>query len=128
MDTYLKILTMVLCGCAAGLFLTGSPLRWTVSLCCAVLCGILLCETIPVVTELLDRLIDVAGVSDTLVVPLLKAVGIGVLSQIGCGYCCDLGEKALGGMLEQGAIVAIVVVSLPLFSAVLDVLTRLMEG
>lgn len=128
MDTYLKILAIVLCGCGAALFLGDSPMRHPLTLCCVALCGILLVKLVPELYELLDRLIETAGVSDTLFVPVLKAVGIGTLSQIGCSYCSDLGEKTLGGILEQGAVIAILVVSLPLFSAVLDVLTWLVEG
>ncbi len=128
MDTYLKILAVVLCGCGAALFLGSSPMRHPMSLCCIAICGILMVELAPDVRELFERLVQTADGADALFLPVVKAVGIGILSQIGCGYCSDIGEKALGSMLEQGAVAAILVVSIPLFSAVLDVLSRLMEG
>lgn len=106
--------------------LGSSPLRHPASLCCVVLGGILLSDLAPDLKDLVERLIETTA--DTLFRPVLKAVGIGILTQIGSGYCGDIGEKSLAGLLEQGGILAIMVVSLPLFSAVLDLLIQLMEG
>lgn len=126
MDIYWKLWMIVLCGCGAALVLDGSPLRHPASLCCVVLGGILLAELVPELKDLVERLLETTA--DTLFQPVLKAVGIGILTQIGSSYCGDLGEKSLAGLLEQGGILAILVVSLPLFSAVLDLLMQLMEG
>ena len=76
----------------------------------------------------IDRLTDLAGISRAVFGPVLKATAIGLLTQIAAGFCRDAGEGALAGALELGGVLAILYVSLPLFSAVLDLLGTLMEG
>lgn len=52
---------------------------------------------------------------------LLKALGISFLAQLGCDCCKDAGESALATKLELCAKVAIVFLSLPMFSEVLSI-------
>ena len=124
METYLKLLAVILSGCAAALLLRDSPFRLLSALCCVALCGVLAAELLEPVLDLIDRLTDLAGISRAVFGPVLKATAIGILTQIAAGFCRD----ALAGALELGGVLAILYVSLPLFSAVLDLLGTLMEG
>ena len=128
MDTYLKLLALVLSGCAAALLLQDSPFRFLSALCCVALCGILAAELLEPVLYLIDQLTDMAGISRAVFGPVLKAAAIGVLSQMAGSFCRDASEGALAGAVELGGALAILYVSLPLFSAVLDLLETLMEG
>lgn len=128
MDTYLKLLALVLSGCAAALLLRDSPFRFLSALCCVALCGILAAELLEPVLDLIDQMTDMAGISRAVFGPVLKAAAIGILSQMAGSFCRDAGEGALAGAVELGGALAILYVSLPLFSAVLDLLETLMEG
>ena len=128
METYLKLLAVILSGCAAALLLRDSPFRLLSALCCVALCGVLAAELLEPVLDLIDRLTDLAGISRAVFGPVLKATAIGILTQIAAGFCRDAGEGALAGALELGGVLAILYVSLPFFSAVLDLLGTLMEG
>ena len=59
---------------------------------------------------------------------LVKICGIAVIAEFASDICRDAGEGALAGAVELGGALAILYVSLPLFSAVLDLLETLMEG
>ncbi len=51
---------------------------------------------------------------------LLRALGIGLLTQNAADLCRDAGESALGGKLELLGKAEITVITLPLFSSLLD--------
>lgn len=128
MNEFLKIVAVVLAGCLAGLFLRGSPFRTVASVCGVALGSLVLLTLLQPVMELLQQLVETAGISTALFLPVLKAAGIGLLTQTAGSFCADAGEQALGKLLELGGVVSILYVSLPLFTAVLDLLQSLMEG
>lgn len=78
--------------------------------------------------ELLDfweELADRAGVSQVLLLPLYKTLGIALVVRIGGGLCRDAGESALAATLEFAGTVCALLAALPLLRAVLDLLTEL---
>lgn len=58
---------------------------------------------------------------------LLKSLGICYLTQIACDSCKDAGETAIAAKLELAGKVAILILSLPLFTRLGDVVTKLIE-
>ena len=60
--------------------------------------------------------------------PVLKCTGIGILTQIVCAVCRDAGESSLASMVELSGCAAALVLSLPLFTAVLQMILELMGG
>ena len=128
MDGYLKILTIALVGCAAALFLQDGSFRRAAALCCCALCALASAELLRPVLDLTEKLYALSGVGQAVFAPVLKAGAIGLLTQTGAAYCADVGEKAVAEMLELGGVISILYVSLPLFSAVLDMLETLMGG
>ena len=58
--------------------------------------------------------------------PLLKTVCIALICRTGSDLCRDAGESALASVLETAGAVAAIVVSLPLFRAVWDLLESLL--
>ena len=58
--------------------------------------------------------------------PLLKTVCIALICRTGSDLCRDAGEGALASVLETAGAVAAIVVSLPLFRAVWDLLESLL--
>ncbi len=58
---------------------------------------------------------------------LLKSLGICYLTQIACDSCKDAGESAIAAKLELAGKVAILILALPLFTRLGDVVTNLIE-
>ena len=58
--------------------------------------------------------------------PLIKTVGIALLSRIGSDLCRDAGEGAIASVLETAGAVAAIAVSLPLFRAAWELLRSLL--
>lgn len=128
MNVFTKLLTVILAGCTAGLFLRGSPFRSLAALSCLIPAALLLAELIRPVSALILQLCDAGGMAAAALQPVLKAALIGILTQTASAFCADAGEQALQKLLELGGVIAVVYVSLPLYEAVLSMLQTLMEG
>lgn len=126
MDLFLKILALVMVGCAATLVLRDGGFRQLAVVACCCLAGVLVVDLLRPVLNFAEQLVSLSTVSSTVFEPVLKASAIGILCQVAGNYCQDAGEKALAGMLELGGVLSILYVSLPLFTAVLDMLKTLM--
>lgn len=81
----------------------------------------------PVMDEL-QRLADASGFRQAYLVPILKCTGIGIITQIAVSICRDAGESALASILELCGCVLAIFFSLPLFSAVLQLISSFMEA
>ena len=57
---------------------------------------------------------------------VLKAVGIGMLVEIGSLICADAGNAALGKTLQLGGTVVILWLAVPLMTALMDLLERVL--
>lgn len=128
MEIFLKILALVMTGCAAALLLREGSFRLLAALCCLALCGVFAVQLIEPILNMVSKLSGLAGVSSAVFGPVLRGVAIGILAETAASYCKDAGEQALAGMVELGGVLAILYVSLPLFSAAMDMLEQLMEG
>ena len=128
MESYLKIFALVMAGCTTAMFLTERGFRAAAAVCCAALCAIAAMGLLHPLLDLIAELSALSGINRSVFAPVLKAGAIGILTRIGAAYCSDAGEKAMADMLELGGVISILYVSLPLFTAVLEMLKTLMEG
>lgn len=78
------------------------------------------------VTAFLDRLAELGGLSPQVLSPMLKAVGIGLVTRLAADFCRDAKESALAGVVELAGTVLALAAVLPLMSAVLDLLAQLL--
>ncbi|WRS28152.1 SpoIIIAC/SpoIIIAD family protein [Oscillospiraceae bacterium MB08-C2-2] len=85
---------------------------------------ILLEFLIPTLDEI-QRILEFTSVPGEYAAILFKALGICFLSQFACDACKDAGESAIASKIEAVGKIAIVVVSLPLFSKVLSIVHSL---
>ena len=128
MEHYFRILGIVLAGVLSALFLRHGGFRLALSLCCLALCGAAAVSLLKPVLQAVVRLTELAGVSLAVFGPVFKASAIGILTQTAKNYCRDAGEQALAGTIEFGGVLAILYVSLPLVSSVMDLLERMIGG
>ncbi len=83
-------------------------------------------DALGTVTDFLCRFFSLSGLSETLFTPLLKTVAIALVSRLSGELCRDAGEGALATAVEIAAAFSAVVVSLPLFAAVWELLQEML--
>lgn len=128
MDTAVKVAAVCLLGAVLALLLKKtSPdlaLLLAVAVCVVVLA--LLGRGLETVVDFLRRLLERGGLSEELFTPLLKTVGIALVSRTGGALCRDAGQGAMAGLVELAGAFSAILVSLPLFQAAWQMLEGLL--
>lgn len=96
----------------------------TVTVCCMVT-AVAIGYLKPVVS-FLTQLQMVGKLDDTMLKTILKAVGIGLLSEIVSLVCIDAGNAALSKTLQILAAAVILWLSLPLFSSLIELIEEIL--
>ena len=78
------------------------------------------------VKELMDTLADTAGLSPAVLAPVVKTVGIAVLTRVSAELCRDAKEGGIAAFVETAGAAAALFVSLPLLKTVLSRVTGLL--
>ncbi len=66
-----------------------------------------------------------AGADEEYLTVLLKALGICYITQFACDICKDSGENALATQAELAGKISLMVIALPLFESLADIVARL---
>ena len=114
-----------ICCCMLRAYVGGITIGLSIVSCVLILLAAL--RFLSPVVEILERMKMMSGVSDVIAAPLIKAIGIGVLTQIACAICDDAGEKTLHQAVEMAGMILALYVSLPLLSSVLDLLEEILS-
>lgn len=75
--------------------------------------------------SLIRKLAALTEKQDELLAPLLKCVGIGLMTQITSALCLDAGEAALAKITELGGSLLCILAALPLLEEVLELIRTL---
>lgn len=127
-DTLWKAIAICLIGALLAVFLKKtSPdvaLVLVACVCVAVLAVIVrgLEEVWNFLTEVLER----GGMTQELFSPLIKIVGIALITRTAGELCRDAGQGALSGIVETVGGLAAILVSIPLFRAAWELLEGLL--
>lgn len=78
------------------------------------------------VLDFLDRLNTLGKLDPEMIRILLKAAGVGILSEITAMVCTDNGNSALGRSIRILGVGAILVLSLPLFESLLELIGNIL--
>lgn len=95
------------------------------SICAGVCLLLFAISKMSVVVELLDMLVTKSGMNKEFLIIILKITGIAYIVEFGKNICMDAGQSAIGTKLEIAGKVIILTLSLPLISALINVLTGL---
>ncbi len=128
MDVFLKAAAGVLVAVVLILILTKQGKDLGVLLIIAVCCMVITAAFtfLKPVRELLSRLQTVGQLkSDTLTI-LLKAVGIGLITEVTSLICTDAGNAALGKTLQFLSTAVILWLSIPLLNELLELLDNIL--
>ena len=90
-----------------------------------VVIGIFFLRLIQPILGFVDELRDLVGLEEAYLEPVLKCLGIGMLSQVCVNVCADAGQNGIGKMIEMSSCVICLYVSLPLFRGVVSLLQEL---
>ena len=128
MDTVLRLAALCLLGALLAVLLRRGGGELALLLVLAV-CGVavaLLLEPLGQLRDFWEAASTWGQLPEQLFQPLLKTVCIALICRTGSDLCRDAGEGALASVLETAGAVAAIVVSLPLFRAVWDLLESLL--
>jgi stage III sporulation protein AD len=78
------------------------------------------------IADTINTIFDKAGASDTYINILFKALGICYITQFASDICKDSGEGALAVQIEIAGKITLLLLSLPLFEALTDLVTVLL--
>ena len=92
-----------------------------VELVCGVLIfGIIIVQMSPILSVMRD-LLGKLDIKSEYIVVIVKSLGICYITQLACDTCRDAGQSAIATKIELAGKVAIVLLSLPMFTELLDI-------
>ena len=94
---------------------------------CAMVMAVAMAYLGPVL-ELMETLQELGGLDGDMTSILLKSVGIGLVTEIAGLICADSGNASLGKSLQLLGTVAILWLSVPLFTSLLELIQEMMAG
>ena len=118
--------------CLVGAVLTallkkrGAEMGLLLTLAVVAVAGTVLMQTAGQALALLERFIALGDFDAQLFRPLIKTTGIAVISRLGSDLCRDAGEGAMASLVEMAGSFSAVLVALPLFETVWEMLQTML--
>lgn len=78
------------------------------------------------VRDVLDTLAETAGLEPAVLAPVIKTVGIAIITRVTAEVCRDAKESGIAAFVETAGAAAALFVALPLVQAVLNTVTGLL--
>lgn len=78
------------------------------------------------IRDLLETLADTAGLSPAILAPVVKTVGIAIVTHVSAEVCRDAKEGGIAAFLETAGAACALLVTLPLVRSVLDMVVGLL--
>ena len=88
--------------------------------------GGVLVGMLPVISQI-RQIFSTTAVPQQYIQILFQALGLCFVTQIACDACKDAGESAIGAKIELAGKISVLVISLPLFTQVLDIVRMLLR-
>lgn len=99
-----------------------------ISAACGVLILIAVITMLSPSVEAIVQLTEAAGLDNGYAAILLKALAVCYITQLSADCCRDAGEAAIATRIELAGKAAIVVISLPVFSSLAELVTKLIKA
>ncbi len=129
MEQYFKGAAGILLAAVLGLALQKQEKDLSAVLTAAVIAmaAVLMLRLLEPVLELLRQLEQVGNLRSDALELLLKAAGIGLTAEVAGLVCADAGNAALAKMLRLLGTAAILCLSVPMFTALLECITEMVR-
>ena len=105
----------------------NQPMALALSLACSCLLCVTLLSLIQPLLSFVQQLRETAGFSNAFLMPLLKTVAIGLVTDIAATVCSDAGENSLSRLIGLCGAAAALCCAMPLSEAVLSLVETLLE-
>ena len=130
MDTFWKAIAAVLIAVILGVFLhrQGKETALLLTLAVCAMAAFLTVSYLKPVISFLEQLQVLGGLDKEMFKVLLKAVGIGLISEICTAICSDSGNAALGKILQLLSAVVVLWLAIPLLERLLELVQKILEG
>jgi stage III sporulation protein AD len=128
METVIQIAALCLIGAVLSAVLKREHQEFGVLLAVAV-CGaaiFLLSGVFGDLTDFIREIADSTALVSQWLAPLFKTVGIAIISRTGADLCRDAGESAMGTLVDAAGAICAILVAVPLFEAVWEMLSSLL--
>lgn len=112
--------------CAAVLRRSAPEFTVPVVLACGAWIFLMLAQDVRQAVQTLGRLARLAGVDTDVVEPVIKVVGMSVVTRIGSELCRSTGEGGIAAFIEVTGTVLSLAAALPLVNGVVALITELM--
>ena len=119
---------MVIAVLALALSKQGKDFGLLLSMAGCVLLGLLLFQFLEPVLDFLGYLQTLGDLNGEILSVLLKIVGVGLVSEIAAMICTDAGNASLGKNLQILGSAVILMISIPIFQMLMDLLTQILGG
>lgn len=128
MNIIFKIVGIAMVSIVLCLFVEKQNKDLAILLSIAAICGIFLYagNVLSSVMNFVDELHAIGDLNKEFLSILMKATGIGLVTEISVLICTDSGYAALGKTIQLAGVLAIICTSLPLFSALLELLNNIL--
>ncbi len=104
---------------------TNSQYTVLIAIAASVIILLYVITQLSVVTNFIDDLAVRAGIDNQYFEIILKALGICYLCEFGSSLCRDAGQNSLATKMELACKCSVLVISLPLFSDILELIAKL---
>ncbi len=130
MDKALQISAICLIGAVLSLVVKRRSPEFAFCIaagCCAMML-VFAAQVISPVIALVRQLEEMTQLNQALLAPLLKTVGIGLLTQIAGGFCLDAGEQSMARVVELCGTFLALCAALPLATGTIQMIQTVMGG
>lgn len=130
MNIFWKVIGAVLVAVIFGTYLQRQFKETAVllSLSVCVMVALLTISFVQPVITFIERLRELGNLDHELIVILLKAVGIGFITEICTAICTDSGNSAISKVLQILGATVVLWLALPLLESLLEILQKILEG
>jgi stage III sporulation protein AD len=87
---------------------------------------LMLLEMLSSVTQVFDMLVNKTGIDKALFSSILKIIGVGYLTEFSANICIDSGNKTIADKILLAGKVVILVMALPIITALVDIIVGIM--
>ena len=129
MEEILKVAAIGVAGaiCALVLKKNSPELGLAVTLAVGVVILLAALSVIMGIVEFVDLLADTAELEQDILAPLMKTVGIAIITKVASEICRDAKENAIASFVEMAGSAGAIFVALPLLKSVLEMITSLIS-
>lgn len=95
---------------------------------CSIIILIMILSQVSSITQTVNQIIAVSGVSTSYIVILLKVIGICIITEFAVNTCKDAGSQTLANNVSLAGKIMITVTSLPMYSDILNTVLNLAQS